>query len=120
MTQEKSTPQEAGWVEVATIEQIPYDSILALEVEELNLIMTRKADCPRGGGKADRVMCYRNSCTHLDVPLDFSKIENGILTCHFHRYRYRLETGECLTVPTKPLISYPVKIIGDRVWIKVR
>ncbi|NJK50316.1 Rieske 2Fe-2S domain-containing protein [Candidatus Gracilibacteria bacterium] len=47
-------------------------------------------------------------------------LENGILTCYFHRYRYCLETGECLTVPTKPLKSYPVKLIDDRVWVKVR
>ncbi|MCU0535124.1 MAG: Rieske (2Fe-2S) protein [Hydrococcus sp. Prado102] len=110
MTQEASTLQEAGWIAVATVEQIPYGGLLALEVEDLKLIMTRKAD---------RVMCYRNSCTHLELPLDTSKIENGILTCYFHRYRYRLETGECLTVPTK-LESYPVKLIGDRVWVKIR
>jgi hypothetical protein len=44
MTQEESTLQEAGWVAVTTIEQIPYGSILALEVEGLKLIMTRKGD----------------------------------------------------------------------------
>ncbi|ERT04668.1 rieske domain protein [Lyngbya aestuarii BL J] len=105
-----SADNEAGWVAITTIEEIPDGGILAVELDGLKLIITQFAD---------KIQAYRNSCTHLAMPLDKGKIQDGILTCPFHHFQYNLTTGDCLTAPEMPLQPYPVKQVGERVLVRV-
>lgn len=98
------------WVEVATANHIPEGLILPVELEGTSLILWRSGD---------EIKCYHNSCTHLAYPLDMGKVNDGIITCPFHRFQYRLETGECLTVPELPLEAYPVKIEENRLFVRL-
>ncbi|MGB3193161.1 MAG: NifU family protein [Limnoraphis sp.] len=102
--------QEVGWVAITTIEEIPDGGILAVELDGLKLIITQFAD---------KIQAYRNSCTHLAMPLDKGKIQDGILTCPFHHFQYNLTTGECLTAPEMPLQPYPIKRVGERVLVRI-
>jgi Fe-S cluster biogenesis protein NfuA/nitrite reductase/ring-hydroxylating ferredoxin subunit len=98
------------WIKVTTIEQVPEFSVLAVQFAGNSLILHRQGVT---------VKCYRNACTHLGSPLERSKVENGIITCSSHGFQYNLETGECLTAPDVPLQSYPVRIKGDNVFVKM-
>ncbi|MGK7961240.1 NifU family protein [Crocosphaera sp.] len=102
--------QDAGWVALARIDEIPNGGILPLEIEGLKLILVRKDETVKG---------YRNSCMHLAMPLDTGEVEDGVLTCLHHGFKYHLETGECLTSPGIFLEAYPVKRRGEKVLVKV-
>lgn len=102
---------EDCWVEVTTLDQIPQGDVLALEVEGTGVILSR------AGGQ---VNCFHNTCNHLGMPLHMGNVSGGILTCLFHRFQYRLDTGECLTCPDVPLQSYPVQIDGNKVFAQLR
>ena len=102
--------REYKWVEVTTVRQIPEWGVLAAKVEGHSVILWRKKD---------RVVCYHNACTHLAYPIDMGQVNSGIITCPFHRFQYKLETGECLTAPDLPLESYPVRIEGEKVFVQV-
>ena len=104
-----SGDRESDWIPLTTIKGIPTDGILAVELEGLKLII---------GRLGDRVIAYRNSCSHLGMPIDNGQVEDGILNCPFHGFQYRLETGECLTAPEMSLQPHPVKLKSDRVWVK--
>ncbi len=56
----------------------------------------------------------------LALPTDEGKVENGIITCPAHGFQYRLETGECLTVPDVSLQSYPLQIRESKVFVQLR
>ncbi|MBN4002269.1 NifU family protein [Nostoc sp. LPT] len=99
------------WIKVATIDEVPEFSVLAVQIAGSSLILNRQGIT---------VKCYRNACTHLGSPLEKGKIENGILTCPSHGFQYKLETGECLTAPDVSLQSYPVKIKDDKVFVKLQ
>ncbi|MEH2331985.1 NifU family protein [Nostoc sp.] len=99
------------WIKVATIEQVPEFSVLAVQLAGNSLILHRQGII---------VKCYRNACTHLGSALDRGKVENGIITCPSHGFQYKLETGECLTAPDVSLQSYPVKIKDDKVFVKLQ
>ncbi len=103
-----SAEQEAGWVALTTVDHIPDGEIIAVEIDGVKLILTRFEE---------QVKAYRNSCTHLAMPLDQGEVQDGILSCPFHHFQYRLETGECLTVPEMSLQPYPVKRVGERVLV---
>ncbi|MEL4898466.1 NifU family protein [Crocosphaera sp. Alani8] len=105
-----ATSQDLGWFALARVDEIPNLGILPLEIEGLKLILVRKDNIVKG---------YRNSCMHLAMPLDTGEVENGVLTCLHHGFKYNLDTGECITSPGIFLEAYPVKQDGEKVLIKL-
>ena len=99
------------WIKVATIDQVPEFSVLAVQLAGTSLILHRQGVT---------VTCYRNACTHLGSSLEKGKVENGIITCPAHGFQYKLETGKCLTAPDVSLQSYLVKIKDDKVFVKLQ
>ena len=100
-----------SWVKLTTFEQIPESGILAVNFAGYSLILHRQGV---------NISCYKNSCTHLASPIDEGGVENGIITCPSHGFQYKLDTGECLTVPDVFLQSYPVKIKDDNIFVKLQ
>ena len=99
------------WIKVATIEQVPEFSVLAVQLAGTSLILYRQGIMVR---------CYRNACSHLGSPLEKGKVKNRIITCPSHGFQYSLETGKCLTAPDISLQSYLVKIKDDKVFVKLQ
>ncbi|MFN6527353.1 NifU family protein [Nostoc sp. ChiSLP03a] len=100
-----------SWMKVATLDEVPEFSVVAVQLAGTSLILHHQGAT---------VKCYRNSCAHLGSPLEKGEVENGIITCPAHGFQYKLETGECLTAPDISLQSYPVKIKGDKVFVKLQ
>ena len=65
------------------------------------------------------MQAYPNACTHLGMPLHDGELRDGVLTCRYHGFRYRLATGECLTAPDVQLPRYPVRVESGRVLVQV-
>ncbi|NDJ23659.1 Rieske 2Fe-2S domain-containing protein [Nostoc sp. B(2019)] len=105
------TQVTSTWVKLATIDQVPESSVLAVNFAGNSLILHRRGV---------NIVCYRNACIHIGDPLETGKIENGILTCPSHGFQYNLETGECLTATDVSLKSYPVQIKGDKVFVQMQ
>ena len=103
-------PREYQWFEVTTVEKIPEWGVLAAKAGENSVILWKKGDL---------ITCYRNACTHLAYPIDMGQVSSGIITCPFHRFKYKLENGQCLTAPELPLESYPVRVEGNKVFVQV-
>lgn len=99
------------WMKVATLDEVPEFSVVAVQLAGTSIILHRQGTT---------VKCYRNACSHLGSPLEKGKIENGIITCPSHGFQYKLDTGECLTAPDISLQSYPVKMKGDKVFVKLQ
>lgn len=105
-----TSPFAKTWVEVTTLDRIPEGRVLPLEVEGTGVILSRVGS---------QVNCFHNACSHLGMPLDMGTATSGILTCLFHGFQYKLNTGECLTFPDVPLQSYPVQLDGDKVFVQL-
>ena len=60
-----------------------------------------------------------NSCLHRGGSVCKGPLENGILTCPWHGYQYKLETGELLLDPNARLPRYPVEIRDGEVFLRV-
>ncbi|RTL67682.1 MAG: Rieske (2Fe-2S) protein [Pseudonocardiaceae bacterium] len=55
-------------------------------------------------------------CPHNKGPLVEGQVDDGILRCPWHWYRFDLATGDCLTQPSLRLGVYPVRRDGDG-WV---
>jgi nitrite reductase/ring-hydroxylating ferredoxin subunit len=65
------------------------------------------------------VSCVDNVCAHLGMPLEMGEVRDGILTCPYHGFQYLLETGECMTVPEVQLKVHAVRVVGDKVEVRL-
>lgn len=65
------------------------------------------------------VACFQNACAHLGFPLHDGEVREGIIACPHHGFRYDLMTGECLTAPEVQLQPHAVRIIGNRVEVRL-
>lgn len=99
-----------GWVTAARLDELPEGATRSLEVEERSVLLSRFGD---------RVTCFENACAHMGMPLDGGPIEAGIITCPFHGFRYSLESGECLTAPEVQLQPHAVRVVGERVDVRL-
>lgn len=99
-----------GWLEVTSLAEVPRNGLLAMKLEGRSLLLSRLDD---------QVVCFHNACSHLGVPLDAGSVDQGILTCPYHHFRYELVTGACLTAPEMPLQALPVQMKGGQVYVQI-
>jgi Fe-S cluster biogenesis protein NfuA/nitrite reductase/ring-hydroxylating ferredoxin subunit len=102
--------QDAGWTEVCGLHELPDGEIVTREVGGHSLLLYRKGP---------KVSCVENACAHMGMPLDGGELHQGTLRCPHHGFAYRLETGECLTVPEVRLLVYEVKVTNASVGVRV-
>lgn len=60
-----------------------------------------------------------SDCKHMRASLATGRIADGVVTCKWHKWRYDLDTGECLDQKGMRLKRYPVTVSGDDVYITI-
>jgi len=103
--------QDAGWADVCALGELEEGEVATRMVEGRDVLLYRKGDT---------VSCLDNACAHMGMPLDGGQVEDGTLRCPYHGFVYLLETGECLTVPEVQLAVHAVKVVGQRVSVRLR
>ena len=51
-----------------------------------------------------------NTCLHAGGPLHEGSLEDGVVTCPWHEWRFELATGRCNLNPKVRLKRYPVRV----------
>ncbi|GAB5468369.1 MAG: NifU family protein [Rhodospirillales bacterium] len=102
--------ESEGWRPALDLAELPDGATLTVEIEARSLLLSRFGD---------RVSCFENACAHMGLELSGGDIEAGIITCPHHGFRYSLESGECLTAPEVALQPHAVRVIGDRVEVRL-
>jgi nitrite reductase/ring-hydroxylating ferredoxin subunit len=101
---------DAGFVDVCAWGELPSGQPVARDVRGRSLLLFRDGT---------QVSCVANACAHLGMPLDDGEVEDGVLRCPYHGFRYRLDTGECLDVPEVQLVVHAVRVRDGRVAVKL-
>jgi nitrite reductase (NADH) small subunit/3-phenylpropionate/trans-cinnamate dioxygenase ferredoxin subunit len=60
-----------------------------------------------------------DTCPHMGASLSGGYIEEGIVTCPWHAWRFRLCDGVWADNPKIKIGSYPVRIEGDVVQVQI-
>jgi nitrite reductase (NADH) small subunit/3-phenylpropionate/trans-cinnamate dioxygenase ferredoxin subunit len=60
-----------------------------------------------------------NMCPHMGAELSGGFVADGIVTCPWHYWRFRLADGAWADNPRVKIGSYPVYIVGDEIQIEV-
>lgn len=99
-----------GWHLVCRLDEIPQGGVRTQVVGGENVILSRQGAV---------VSCFQNACAHLGLEIGGGAIDEGIITCPWHGFRYDLATGECLTAPEVQLQPHMVKVVGNRVEVRL-
>ncbi|WP_244500131.1 NifU family protein [Methyloceanibacter superfactus] len=99
-----------NWVDAGTLEEIPEGGVRSMVVGGEKLLLSRRGTM---------VTCFQNACAHLGFPLQDGEVEDGIITCPHHGFRYDLGSGECLTAPEVQLQSHAVRVTGSKVEVRL-
>jgi len=80
----------------------------------------------RGPGKTiavfregDQVYAIDDMCPHAGASLAGGFVGNGVVTCPWHYWRFRLCDGAWADNPRIKTGSYPVRVVGDEVHLDV-
>ena len=95
---------------MAAVEEIPEGGVTERKVRQRSVLLSKQGS---------RVSCFDNSCAHLGMPLEMAEVEGGVITCFYHGFQYLLETGECLTAPEVQLRVHAVRVVGERVQVRL-
>jgi nitrite reductase/ring-hydroxylating ferredoxin subunit len=60
-----------------------------------------------------------NSCPHRGGPLGEGDVEDGIVVCPWHAWRWDVRTGRNANNPAVTVACYPVSVEGGGVFVEV-
>ena len=69
--------------------------------------------------QAEVIYVVDDECPHVGAPLANGWLEEGQVVCSFHGWKFDLKSGACLTCPSRPVRTYPVRIEAGMVHIEV-
>jgi 3-phenylpropionate/trans-cinnamate dioxygenase ferredoxin component len=100
---------EPVFLEVAHVADVPPDSVKAVAVNGLSVLLIHTGD---------GLYAIENRCSHAEEPLACGRVKYGWISCPAHGARFDLETGEPLNPPaTAPVRTFPVRIDGDAISV---
>ena len=65
------------------------------------------------------LVALENRCAHKDLPLNEGVVQNGVVTCPSHLWRYDIASGQRVDSPGWSVPSYPVTIDEGSVVVEV-
>jgi nitrite reductase (NADH) small subunit len=58
-------------------------------------------------------------CPHMGASLSGGHLENGVVTCPWHAWRFRLSDGAWADYTKLKIGCYPVRVVGDEIQVQV-
>lgn len=60
-----------------------------------------------------------NTCPHRGGPLGEGYLEEKVVTCPWHGWRFDVTTGVCSANPATKVSQYPLKVTGTDILVEV-
>lgn len=100
-----------GWVDVCAPDEIPEGraKVVCANGERVAVFRYQR-----------RISAVSNACKHQNGPLGEGRVLDGCITCPWHGYQYRPETGASPPPFTEAVATYAVKVEAGRVWLDPR
>jgi nitrite reductase (NADH) small subunit len=60
-----------------------------------------------------------DTCPHMGASLSAGHLEDGVVTCPWHAWRFRLADGTWADNPRVKIPAYPVRVVGEYVQVEI-
>jgi Fe-S cluster biogenesis protein NfuA/nitrite reductase/ring-hydroxylating ferredoxin subunit len=105
-----ATAQSDDWVSAGLLTDLPNGCTRIVQVGGHSVLLSRFGDV---------LTCFENACAHMGMPMEGGDIADGHITCSEHGFHYALNSGACLTAPDVQLRAHGVRIVGERVDLRL-
>lgn len=69
---------------------------------------------------AGQYFAIDDTCPHMGASLAEGFVEDGVVTCPWHAWRFRLADGAWVDNPRLKIGCYAVRVVGDEIQLAVR
>jgi nitrite reductase (NADH) small subunit len=97
-----------AWTEVARVGDVKRGDVIAVVAEGIEMVL---------GLDGDRYFATQRRCVHRGGDLAEGIVSRGHLICPNHAWRFSTATGLHAEASEYCLVTYPVRISGDRIEI---
>lgn len=102
---------EARWVDAVSADDLPTDDVLGVVVAGRDVAIYAVGDA---------LYATDNICTHGQARLCDGFLEGHEIECPLHQGKFDVRDGKPVCDPaTEPLRSYPIKVEGARVYVRL-
>lgn len=102
-----------GWIETCTVDDIEIEDVIRFDHGDRTFAIYRTAK--------NEYFATDGYCTHEKFHLANGLVMGNTIECPKHNGRFDLTTGEAKRAPVcVDLKTYPVKIVADNVYIKIK
>ena len=102
---------EANWIDAMAAAALPTDDVIGVEIAGRDIAIYTVGDA---------VYATDNICTHGQACLSDGFLDGHQIECPLHQGRFDVRDGRPTCEPAEePLRSYPVKVEGQRVWLRL-
>jgi nitrite reductase/ring-hydroxylating ferredoxin subunit/Fe-S cluster biogenesis protein NfuA len=101
--------KDGGWTAGPATGEVPVGAMVRFDVGVQSFIVVNVDN---------RFAVFRNSCAHQGNTLDGGIVDDGVIVCPWHGFRFDATTGECLSAPGAHLEQVPTRVEGGRVSIR--
>jgi NAD(P)H-dependent nitrite reductase small subunit len=93
------------------LDDIPVGQSRCLEVGDIQIGLFRG---PEG------IFAIDNTCPHRGAPLHTGMLNDGVVTCPWHQWQFRLSDGVCTNIPGPKVPTYAIEIRDGAIWVDVK
>src|SRR5688572_24841487 len=99
------------WSDAAAHDDLPPDDVIGVAVAGRDIALY---------AVAGQVWATDNTCTHGRARLCDGFLDGHEIECPLHQGKFDVRTGQPVCEPaTEPLRSYPIKVEGARVYVRI-
>lgn len=107
--------EERGWVRGPAVSEAKTDAMLRFDVtsgaNNTQSFVVTNVD--------NRLAVFRNECVHQGMSLDGGLVDNGVIVCPWHGFRFEANSGDCVSNPGAQLQQVPTRIEDDHLWVQL-
>lgn len=106
---------DSGWVKGPETGLVEEGAMLRFDVEvvgDTESFVVTNVD--------NRFAVFRNACVHQGLTLDGGMIDDGVIICPWHGFKFEASSGECISAPGAQLEQMPTRIDDGHVWVRAR
>ena len=101
---------DGDFIRAAALSEIPPGKMLAIRVEREDVVLYNVNG---------QVYASRDFCPHAGYALSKSAFQGKYVRCSLHSWEFDVTNGEYTSNPLIHMKCFPVKIVGDEVWISL-
>lgn len=98
------------FIKVATVDEVPEDEGLILEVDGYPVAIFRVGD---------EFYAIEDVCPHQESSFEGGELEGSEVSCPLHGWKLDVITGESLEAKGTRVETYEVKVVGEDIYIRL-